>query len=193
MEKTEKLLRSILGITDSGILEMALQVSRIIDVPRKAHIFRQGEPFAEIAFLISGMFRFYSISSDGKEHTECFCGEFGFPVMPASDLKMVLPINIQALEDSTVLVIPTKIVEELMHENIEIMRIYNKFLQESVALHWETKIALYQYDAEKRYEWFLKRYEGLIDRVPHIYIASFLNITPVTLSGQRERLSEEAE
>lgn len=39
--------------------------------------------------------------------------------------------------------------------------------------------------ASERYRWFLSNYPGLIDRVPHRHIASFLNMTPVTLSRLR--------
>lgn len=39
--------------------------------------------------------------------------------------------------------------------------------------------------AMERYRWFLDEYPGLIDRAPHRHIASFLNVTPVTLSRLR--------
>ena len=42
-----------------------------------------------------------------------------------------------------------------------------------------------QYPAAERYAWFTRSYPGLIDRVSHRYVASFLGITPVTLSRVR--------
>lgn len=190
MEQVEYLMRNGLGVTDDNIIQLAQQVSHVVHVPSKAHLYWQGDPLTEIAFLIDGMFRFYTIGIDGKEHTECFCDLHGFAITPMANFDMVLPINIQALEDSTVLTIPRKVIEEVLQENVEIMRTYIKLLQVSVAMHWETKVVLYQYDAEQRYAWFLKRYSGLIDRIPHRYIASFLNITPVTLSRLRKKHKE---
>ena len=41
-----------------------------------------------------------------------------------------------------------------------------------------------------RYQWFLKKYPGLIDEVSNKHIASFLGMTPVTLSRLRQKLKE---
>ena len=190
MEQIEYFMRNGLGITDDNIIQLAQRVSRVVRVPGKAHLYNQGDPLTEIAFLIEGMFRFYTIGVDGQEHTECFCDLNGFAITPLANFDIVLPVNIQALEDSVVLVIPRKVIEEVLQENVEVMRTYIKQLQVSVAMHWETKVALYQYDAEQRYAWFLKRYPKLIERVPHRHIASFLNITPVTLSRLRRKFKE---
>lgn len=187
MNQIEHILRYALGIQDETLIERLEKVSYIRNIPKGNHLARRGDNLLGVMFLINGMFRFYFLDSEGREHVDCFCGEFGYPVMPAIDFKMPLPINVQALEDSTVLVIPTELVEALMESNLEVMRLYNKMLIKSLTIHWEDKMALHQYDAAQRYEWFLKRYEGLIDRVPHMYIASFLNISPVTLSRLRNK------
>ena len=142
-------------------------------------------------FLVSGLFRFFFTDINGIEHTDCFCGDPGFPIMPSMGFDCVLPIDIQALEDSELLVIPVELIQYLVENNMEIMRMYNKMLMESVRRHWETKMALYQYGAEDRYAWFLEQYSGLIDRIPHIYIASFLNMNPVTLSRIRSKKKTE--
>ena len=76
--------------------------------------------------------------------------------------------------------------------NCELLVIYNAMLQDSLKEHWENKIALGQYSAIARYQWFLKTYPGIIDRVPHRYVASFLGMTPVSLSRIRRELREQA-
>lgn len=43
----------------------------------------------------------------------------------------------------------------------------------------------YMHSARERYEWFLKKYPGLIDIVRHVHIASLLDIASVTLSRVR--------
>lgn len=57
--------------------------------------------------------------------------------------------------------------------------------------HWELKRVLNSCTAVQRYQWFLEEYPGLIDRVSNKYIASFLGMTPVTLSWLRRTLREE--
>ena len=185
MDRIEFFFRNCLGITDDDIIQRGLKVAHIQNVPKKEFLYRRGDRLSGVPFLMSGLFRFFFTDINGIEHTDCFCGEVGYAIIPSMGFDSVLPIDIQALEDSELLVIPVELVQYLVENNMEIMRIYNKMLMESVKRHWETKMALYQYDAKARYTWFLEEYRGLIDRVPHIYIASFLNISPVTLSRIR--------
>ena len=191
MDQIEQFLRVGLGITDEQLIIRAKTVSYIRNVQKGEHLAYAGEKMPGVMFLFKGMFRFYYLDNMGREHTDCFCGEYGYPVIPAIDFSMPLPISVQALEDSVVLVIPIELIQELMEDNIEIIRLYNRMLIQSLTKHWEDKMALHQFDAAQRYEWFLKRYEGLIDRVPHLHIASFLNISPVTLSRLRKNIKME--
>ena len=187
MKQVKEFLHSCLGISDDELISKVATVATIRTIPKGEHWAHCGDDLPGVAFLISGMFRFYFLDSEGREHVDCFCGEAGHPVIPAIDFNMPLPINVQALEESTVLVIPTKLVQSLMEDNIEAVRLYNQLLIRSLTIHWEDKMALHQYDAAQRYEWFLERYKGLIDRIPHVHIASFLNITSVTLSRLRNK------
>ena len=52
-------------------------------------------------------------------------------------------------------------------------------------MHWDIKRAVSQKTARERYVWFLKAYPGVIDLIPHRYIASYLGMTPITLSRVR--------
>ena len=47
-----------------------------------------------------------------------------------------------------------------------------------------------QESAMVRYHWFMKTYPGLVDHVRDKYVASFLGMTPVTLSRLRRKLRE---
>lgn len=194
MDEIERLLRVGLGIKDDAIVQAGKRVSYVRNVPKGEYLVRQDDYLPGIAFLINGLFRFYYLDSGGREHTDCFCERHGYPITPAIELDAPLPVNIQAMEDSSVVVIPTTLIQTLLEKNVEVNRIYNQMLKISLTQHWEDKKALHQFDAFNRYEWFLQRYEGLIDRIPHIHIASFLGISPVTLSRlRRKKKSDEDE
>lgn len=64
----------------------------------------------------------------------------------------------------------------------QLLSIYISLLESAWHNHWKVENAIRHLSAKNRYEWFLREYPGLIDAIPHRYIASFLGMTPVTLS-----------
>ena len=70
------------------------------------------------------------------------------------------------------------------------LQLYNKLLLIGLDRHWQEKINLLSCSAMQRYLWFLENYPNLIDLVGNKYIASFLGMTPATLSRLRRRLRE---
>ena len=71
------------------------------------------------------------------------------------------------------------------------MELYNRMLGAALDVQWKLKRVLSSCTAVQRYQWFLEEYSGLIDRVSNKYIASFLGMTPVTLSRLRRALRED--
>lgn len=84
---------------------------------------------------------------------------------------------------------PLDIILGLRNTYTEIENLYLQIMVMCLKYHWETKKMLYLRTAKERYEWFMKEYPGLIDKVNHAKIASFLNITPVTLSRVRNQVN----
>lgn len=144
----------------------------------------------EIYFLYEGLLRGFFLDVKGNEVTDCFGYIKGTPVVSCIDLQEPNRVCIEALENSSLISIPYSILLPLLNSNIELMQLYNRLLKDSLKLHWESKIVLMQYTAAERYKWFLKNYPSLIDRVNHRYIASFLSITPVSLSRIRRAIRE---
>lgn len=190
MDQIESYIRAFFPVKDEALIKKGIEVASIREIPKGQHLIRQGERVSEVGFLISGLFRFYFVDHQGKEMTDCFAYDPGFPIVPAADISAPLPINIVAMEDSRLVVFPIEFIRDLLTHSNEIIWIYNQLLIRSVTEHWEGKMVLYQYPAHERYEWFLHKHEGLIDRVPYIHIASFLGITPVSLSRLRRKRRE---
>ena len=96
-------------------------------------------------------------------------------------------INLEAISDCIVLKLSVADIQRLIPQFPEMMMIYNRLLEHSLFYHWELKTMMYQCTAQERYEWFLKKYPGIIDQISHKYIASFLGMNPVTLSRLRKQ------
>ena len=122
-------------------------------------------------------------------------GVFGFQpgdvAVSCCGLDQPSPICIQALTDCQVLCLPVSDCVEIIRTNLDMMAIYNRFLLKALQTHWQIKNAMYQYQALERYQWFLRNYPGLDEQVNSRYVASFLSITPVTLSRLRRWLKRQ--
>lgn len=84
------------------------------------------------------------------------------------------------IQNSEIFSIPANTILKLRSEYQEISDLQIMILTRVASYHWGTRRMLYLKTAQERYEWFLERYPGL-----NYDIASFLNITPVTLSRIR--------
>lgn len=180
--KTVDFLRDKLHIENERLLHKVLTICEVNMVKKREYLIRQGEKPSALYFLMNGVFRGFLVGINGKDITDCIVEQSGMPIMPSSDLKAPAPIGIEALVDSTVLSISPAEFDGLLKEFPVVHTMYRDFILRSCNMHWELKIITYQYTAMQRYHWFLKNYPGLIDKISHKYIASFLNMTPVTLS-----------
>ena len=187
----EQFFREILGITDLALIARAAAVSKIRALRRGELLFRQGEPVTHLYFLVRGIFRGFSLNSRGKEITDCFVWRPGFTVMPSSDLTLSAAIiSVEALTPGETLSLPLETVSELLAEYPALTSLYLELTLESARFHWELKNALCRYDAAQRYQWFVRTYPQLSGQVSDKYIASLLDMTPVTLSRLRRKLRE---
>ncbi len=188
MELIEKFLKEQIGITDPYITNAVLSTSSIHTLKKGERLIEQGQAPVGLCFLLNGVLRGFFINYNGQDVTDCFGYQFGTIAMPYADMMRPSPICIEALADSTILVIPTQTMLDIITNSIEAVHVYNRMLLTGAAEHWEIKTAMYQYSASERYAWFNQRYPGLLDLVPHKHIASFLGMSPVTLSRLRGKL-----
>ena len=194
MSNIKEYFTSTFGITDLELLNHLESEAAVRHFKKGQYAYKVGNIMQEVLFLCNGVFRFFFLDEQGNELTDCFAFRSGEPVFPALDFTRPLPVNIQALASSECIAIPMTTIVSLIDNDPRIMKIYVEMLRKSLKIHWEGKLAMYQFSATERYLWFTQNYGELLDRVTHLHIASFLGISPVTLSRIRGKLkTEEAE
>ena len=142
----------------------------------------------KIGFVRIGLFRsFYHIK--GKETTTFFQVPGTVVAALLSFLSMKPAIeNIQALEDSELVIIRKSDLLHLYNENWKWQQV-GRILIESYYVKMEQRlIAMQSLSAQARYRDFLEEFPELIQSVPLYYIASFLGMSPETLSRIRKSL-----
>lgn len=189
----ESFMRSQLHITDENLIKQTSKEIRVRKLKKGECLVRQGECLSELCFLINGVVRGFLIDDQGNEITDFFGFKPGQGLLSGPVFYMQSLITIQAEGECQIFAIPFQTVQYLIHNSLDFFQVYNRLLIEYYRTNWEWKVAFRQYSAVQRYEWFLQEYEGLIDRIPHVHIASFLGISPVTLSRLRGKLKEKTE
>lgn len=162
----------------------------IKEVKKDTFLLRQNEYCKNTFFVESGLLRQYAIDSKGKEHTISFAPE-NWWVTDRESVYFDQPsvYNIQALEDSRVIIMEGNLIESLSKQIPSFIEFNNKLLHNHIR-HLQNRIKhLLSSSAEERYLEFVAMYPDILLRVPQIMIASYLGITPESLSRVRKELA----
>lgn len=183
---------NIFHLKDKELIQQFSDATKIKCMKKGESVVRIGEVLNEVYFMEKGVTRGYFLDINGKDVTDCFSFNCGSTVMPFCQLELEIPspMTIEVLEDARFFCISISDVIELQNKYMEVTKLYNQLLIKALNEHWKLKQILNSYTAVQRYQWFLDEYPGLIDRVSNKYIASFLGMTPVTLSRLRRALRE---
>lgn len=179
------------GVEDDDLAARLADCSYLRTLKKGEYLIREGESQTAASFLCSGVLRGFAVDVDGHETTGCFFARPGIPAMPVARLDVPSPLTLEALTPTTVASIDFEKVNELLSTSIAANQLYIRLLGIGWQVNWEVKEVLTQMKARERYLWFLETYDGLIDKVPNKHIASFLGMTPVTLSRLRGILRDE--
>lgn len=159
-------------------------------IERRQFLLQDGNVCRHLAFVNSGCLREYTVDHKGDEHIIQFAIEDWW----ISDLNSFLSglpstHNIDALQDSDVLLLDKSARESLFGSVPKIERFFRLLLEANyIATHKRINESL-SASAEERYLQFIKTYPNLVERVPQSQIASYLGITPQSLSRIRKELS----
>ncbi|PKV75935.1 Crp/Fnr family transcriptional regulator [Pontibacter ramchanderi] len=157
---------------------------------KKQYLLQEGDVCKVIAFVEKGALRAYSVDENSNEHII----QFGLEGWTISDLYSFLTgepatYNIDALEDSELVIISKSAHEELL----QTMPKYETFTRLNITgayLAMQRRLtSIISASVEERYQDFINLYPHIAQRVPQHMIASYMGLTPETLSRIRKRIS----
>ena len=160
-------------------------------VKRDQFLLREKEICKHTFFVEKGLLRQFSIDKKGKEHLISFAPENWF-VTDRESVYFNQPsaYYIQALEDSQVAVIDESFAQ-LLSKKFPVFTEFNNRLLHNHIRHLQHRInLLLGASAEDRYLQFVAMYPDILLRVPQTMVASYLGITPESLSRVRKELAQ---
>lgn len=151
---------------------------------------RAGSVARYAAFVARGCLRTYVIDSRGKEHIVKFAPETWW-VADSVSLASGAPSEyfVEALEESDLLLIDPPSHETLVERIPGYAAAFRKGLQRHAAAKDERIVSAMSASAQERYLRFLKTYPSLVTRVPQWMLASYLGVSPETVSRIRRKLA----
>jgi len=142
-------------------------------------------------YVNKGCLRQYSIDDKGEEHIVQFAIEdWWISDMYSSLTGTPAKYNIDALENSEVLSLDARSQEQLCLEVPVFERFFRLLLQGAFIAKERRIMASLSESAEQQYLDFQKAYPQIAQRVPLNQIASYLGITPQSLSRIRKEMVE---
>lgn len=148
-------------------------------------ILKEGEVCTHIYWIQKGLVRQYYYKN-GKELTEHMAVENNI-VMSIESLFKEAPTHLMmtALEPTIIYAMPRGVLEQVAMKSVNIQILYRKILEESLIQSQIHADMLRFESAQDRYVKLVKRQPQLVLRAPLVFIASYLQMTPETLSRVR--------
>ncbi len=176
---------------EKGDINILLSISELRKIQMGEVLVNKGEINKNVHIVLSGLLRSYAITSAGKERTVFIYKEN----MRAASIESVFynrpsVLTIEAIEPSIVLIINSVKFQKIAFNNKNLLLILKVGMIDYLS---ETTERLYSFSVlspEERYIRFCELYPDLIQRVPQIYLASYLGVTKVSLSRIKTRIAK---
>lgn len=157
---------------------------------KRQYLLQEGDVCRYTAFVEKGALRTYTVDEKGAEHIIQFAIEgwwtgdlFSFLTSEPSTY------NIDVLEDAELLLLTRTAQEELLQKLPKFERFQRLLIQSAYVALQRRLVVNMSLTAEEKYTHFVKAYPEIIQRIPQHMVASYLGITPETLSRIRKQKS----
>ena len=183
-------LKENAGVTEKQLRQLEKEIQKK-SIKKNEILLHKGQVCNHFFYVEKGLLRFYSIDSSGREHILEFAPEKWLVVDRASFyFDEPSEFYIDAIEQTTIAVLDQQFINAASEISPQ-FRQYNERIMQNHIRHLQKRIdQLIGASAEERYLNFIERYQDVTVRVPQWMIASFLGITPESLSRIRRALAD---
>ncbi len=189
MEKLIKAFEKYIYLTDSDRIGIE-HFFRKKELRVNDCFLQAGQTCKEFAFVEHGLLRHY-INIDGNEETFYFSAENDFVCDYESFINRAASNKtIIALEDSVIYTISYDNLQLFYEKITEGEKFGRKLLEEIFTAAIKHIVTTFTQSAEDRYINFLSNFKHIQSRIPQYYIASFIGVTPQSLSRIRRKIAK---
>lgn len=161
-----------------------------INVDSKTILLREGEIASKIYFIKKGCLRL-AFNNNGKDITfQFFFENQAVASIESFSTNQPSQFTLESIEPSMLYVIHRSDLEKMIKEFPEIKYYMQEIIMSRFPRYAKLFLSFIKDTPKQRYLELLKNEPQIIQRVPQHYIASYLGITPVSLSRIRKKVGE---
>ncbi|WP_025692060.1 Crp/Fnr family transcriptional regulator [Paenibacillus zanthoxyli] len=165
---------------------------RVEEYRKGTVLLRQGEIPGKCYFVLKGCVRQHAVDETGREMTSNFyTEEQAIAIFNVHKPDKSSDYTLTCLEDCVLVIGPLDTEKEMYAKYTQLESMTRRMIEESFGQVQEEFAAFIASSPEERYKTLLLRRPGLIDRVPQHQLASYLGMTPESLSRIKKRLHRE--
>jgi CRP-like cAMP-binding protein len=191
-EALDKLAKVIKEYSDLDKEELRKMVDHIpVQVFTKGSVLiEQGKIPKQCYFILEGCARKFSVDENGKEVTSDFFTENQSIVIFSENNTIVSPYEVECLEDSIMIVGDLEEQDNELEKYPEFESIVMKMIQSNMGELQDSFASFIRMSPEERVKHMMSKRPELFSRVPQHQLASYLGITPESLSRIKGRLGQ---
>ncbi|MGI5914067.1 MAG: Crp/Fnr family transcriptional regulator [Bacteroidales bacterium] len=187
-DTVRKLTGKFVDLPEDQLKEFASTVERR-KIKKGNLLLEEGQVSRNILYVNSGLLRLFYYKQK-KEVTEFFVWEdrFSLSCIESLFLEKASHISIEALVDSDVYMLPYHKIVELSVDRPLFSEFIRKVLEMGLIISQQREDSLRYESTNERYARFMREYPEVMKLAPMNYIASYLQMTPESLSRARSAI-----
>jgi len=188
MQKLIEAIRRYVTLDESD-KQIILGLAETRELKKNEYFLEPGTICNNFAFIEKGLLRHSIFDDDGEEKTIYFSSDNDFICDIESFIsRKTSGKSIMALEDTTLACISYANMQVFYRQvssgerfgRLYMEEIYNKVINHIISMHTDS--------AQQKYQNFLSSYHHIQQRIPQYHIASFVGVTPQSLSRIRRKI-----
>lgn len=181
-------IRERINLTDEDLSKIR-SCYRPLKLKKNEILQGEGDPARRMFFVVKGCLRVYFVKEDGSEVTRRIVFENGFSTTLVGFItREPSKEYTQAIEPTTLLFTTRDEFYALLDSIPEWEKFYRQYLEHAYVTNTNRLMSFITQDAAERYRQLLDENPGIIRRLPNRIVASYLNISPETLSRLKSRM-----
>lgn len=187
----KKAFSSSKGTLKDSEIEEIIKISNYVEFKKNDMILSMWEEQKDVYLIFSGIVRSYYLDKDGDDVTKYFMKENDFCVGESLLSNSKSMQGFEALEDIKALKFNADELKKIILKSQDLTKCYIEYLEKNLIYKMERESGFQIMSATERYINFQKEYKEIEKRVNQSAIASYLGITPESLSRIRRTFKEE--